>query len=152
MKNWMLFLFLLNTFTGVAQVEGTVYEINNQQEKSPLPGANIFWKGTQVGTSSDLQGKFSINRVSESDQLIVKYVGYKTDTLDLSKFSSPLEVILLSGSQLSTFKVEYRRKSSEISLINPLNITHIGEQELRKAACCNLSESFETNASVDILL
>ena len=31
-----------------------------------------------------------------------------------------------------------------------LEVEEIGSGELRKAACCNLSESFETNASVDV--
>ena len=37
-----------------------------------------------------------------------------------------------------------------IDLINPRHVETIGTDELRKAACCNLSESFETNASVDV--
>ena len=32
----------------------------------------------------------------------------------------------------------------------PQNIIKISEDELLKAACCNLSESFETNPSVDV--
>jgi outer membrane receptor for ferrienterochelin and colicin len=35
-------------------------------------------------------------------------------------------------------------------MINPIKVESIGEEELCKAACCNLSESFETNPSVDI--
>ena len=32
----------------------------------------------------------------------------------------------------------------------PQNVVKISEEELLKAACCNLSESFETNPSVDV--
>jgi len=37
-----------------------------------------------------------------------------------------------------------------ISTIDPIKTEKIGEKELLKAACCNLSESFETNPSVDV--
>lgn len=45
-----------------------------------LIGVNIRIKGTDVGTVSDIDGKFSIEVTSES-QLEVSYVGYKTETL-----------------------------------------------------------------------
>ena len=35
-------------------------------------------------------------------------------------------------------------------MVNPLQIQKISSKELQKAACCNLSESFETNATVDV--
>ena len=40
--------------------------------------------------------------------------------------------------------------SSSISLVNPIQVENISSCELEKAACCNLAESFETNATVDV--
>ena len=37
-----------------------------------------------------------------------------------------------------------------INKVDPILTVNITGAELRKAACCNLSESFETNASVDV--
>jgi outer membrane receptor for ferrienterochelin and colicin len=37
-----------------------------------------------------------------------------------------------------------------VSRLDPIYTQNITSTELRKAACCNLSESFETNASVDV--
>jgi outer membrane receptor for ferrienterochelin and colicins len=34
--------------------------------------------------------------------------------------------------------------------MEPILTINIGSEEFKKAACCNLSESFETNASVDV--
>ena len=47
-------------------------------------------------------------------------------------------------------EVVHRRKSTEISLVDPIKVETIGERELLKAACCNLSESFETSPSIDV--
>ena len=43
-----------------------------------------------------------------------------------------------------------RRKSIQKSFIETQNILKISSEELLKAACCNLSESFETNPSIDV--
>ena len=63
----------------------------------------------------------------------------KTQTLQLKK-----------SVELEAVEVTYRRKSTELSFINPMKMENISERELFKAACCNLSESFETNPSVDV--
>jgi hypothetical protein len=46
--------------------------------------------------------------------------------------------------------VEFRRKTFSISRLKVLHVEELTSGELRKAACCNLGESFETNASVDV--
>ncbi|HLU87877.1 MAG TPA: TonB-dependent receptor, partial [Taishania sp.] len=46
--------------------------------------------------------------------------------------------------------VEYRRNTKSFSKVSTLAVEQISLGELRKAACCNLSESFETNVSVDV--
>lgn len=46
--------------------------------------------------------------------------------------------------------LEARKRSSSISRMKTLHVEELNAAELRKAACCNLSESFETNASVDV--
>lgn len=51
---------------------------------------------------------------------------------------------------LDEVEIRYRKKSTTISTIDPMKTEVMGESELLKAACCNLSESFETNPSVDV--
>jgi hypothetical protein len=50
---------------------------------------------------------------------------------------------------LQSADVVFEERSQSVSLLNPLNIQQLSRKELCKAACCNLSEAFETNASVD---
>ncbi len=40
--------------------------------------------------------------------------------------------------------------TTKVSLMKPMKVEEIGKGELLKAACCNLSESFETTPSVDV--
>lgn len=46
--------------------------------------------------------------------------------------------------------IEFRKNGHSISRLKTLHVEELTAIELRKAACCNLSESFETNASVDV--
>ena len=46
-------------------------------------------------------------------------------------------------------KLNARKRTFNI-LHKSQNITMISSDELLKAACCNLSESFETNPSIDV--
>ena len=56
-----LLLFILFMSGAYAQnVTGVVYTYNEQNNKEPLPGVNLYWKGTQTGTVSDPDGNFSI--------------------------------------------------------------------------------------------
>lgn len=55
-----------------------------------------------------------------------------------------------SEKNLSEVKVASRKSSTYINGYNPFRTTVITGRELLKAACCNLSESFETNPSVDV--
>lgn len=55
-----------------------------------------------------------------------------------------------SDFQIDEVTVVQRRASVVKSRISPLNTEKMTGQELCKAACCNLSESFETSASVDV--
>ena len=51
---------------------------------------------------------------------------------------------------LDEVTINYNKKSSKVSFLNSQNITILSSDELLKAACCNLSESFETTPSIDV--
>lgn len=51
---------------------------------------------------------------------------------------------------LNAVNVEAKQDASMYSTIKPINTEILGKKELLKAACCNISESFSTNASVDV--
>lgn len=132
-------------------IKGIVYELNQQKEKNPLPGVNLYWAGTQSGGSTDADGKFEIRNPGNKHQLmVVSYIGYKTDTVTVAKSDSPIEIVLSVNPTLAEVEIINKGSGSFISRIDPIQTTVITSTELRKAACCNLSESFETNASVDV--
>jgi outer membrane receptor for ferrienterochelin and colicin/copper chaperone CopZ len=118
-------------------------------ELIPLIGANIVWKGTSHGTVTGMDGDFSLEMSDFTGNLVVSYVGYKTDTIAIEK-PGLVNIVLDNSVLIGTVEVVYKKKGTEISFLNPLKVEKINRKELTKAACCNLSESFETNPSVDV--
>ncbi len=77
--NKLLLLVLLFPLSILAQstFTGTVLDKTSNQ---PLPGVNVVVEGTQNGTSTDFDGKFSLN-VKQGDKVVFSYIGYKNYTL-----------------------------------------------------------------------
>ena len=114
----------------------------------PLIGASVYWKDSQVGTSTDINGRFEIAKLKGHKQLVFSFTGFQSQTITYTG-QAEINVVMKVGEELGAAEVQTVKNSTEMSLINPLNIQVLDEKELCKAACCNLSESFETNASVD---
>ncbi len=71
----------------------------NAVTRDPLPGANVFLKGTALGDASDLKGYYEIFRIPPGAYTIrVSYVGYKTreETLQVTEGESKKLDLLLS--------------------------------------------------------
>ena len=111
-------------------------------------GATIQVLGKNRGTVTDIKGDFQLTDVLNSDRLVFSYMGYVTDTI-APIFDEPMVVILADGDE-SLAEVTVRGRTESVVEEAPFLNILITESELQKAACCNLSESFETNASVDV--
>ncbi len=130
-------------------VKGVVLETDNKGNFHPLPGASVIWKGTGRGVITDDKGVFKIFTDSSVQQLVVSYTGYESDTIAVLP-KEDLKIILVSGNHLQEVKTTARQKATYISALNPIRTAVMTDKEIFKAACCNLSESFETNPSVDV--
>ena len=124
-------------------------EKNENNETIGLAGANVFWLNTSLGTITDLDGSFTIPYKKEYKKLVFSYVGYKTDTLLISN-TKPIKHTLTAKGQLDEVLISTRKKASTRSFLSATNVINVSSSELLKAACCNLSESFETNPSIDV--
>ena len=145
----LLFCFLPLTIFAQNQLNGYVYEANEEQKENPLPGANLVWLNTTVGTSTEFDGSFSLPLSKTSNQLVISYVGFKTDTIKVNS-SKTIKHWLEPTTSLDEVVLDSKVKSTSRSYIQSENIQYVSSDELLKAACCNLSESFETNPSIDV--
>lgn len=140
-----LILFSAATRAGEI-IKGYVYDETNQ----PVIGANVYWEGTQHGMTTNPDGYFEIESVPVTQNLLVSYISY-TPAMTVVQDSQTLLRITIKGEvELSEVVVSERKMGTIASRTNVLQTSRITYDELCRAACCNLAESFETNPSVDV--
>jgi len=92
-----------------AQTGGIVGKILDEQTGSPLPGANVFLKGTHLGSSSDMKGEYYILNIPPGKYtLMVSYIGYVAKEYDVNvvyhqkaKFDIKMQPNVLEGEVVS---------------------------------------------------
>ncbi|MCU0344777.1 MAG: TonB-dependent receptor, partial [Ignavibacterium sp.] len=148
---YSLLAIFLSTNAYPQSLKGNVYEIDDKGEKIPLIGTNVFWEGSQVGTTTDENGFFDLEKI-ETDHLhlVVSYIGYQPTEIEIPFDQDTIEIILSINRELNEVVVTGTSLSKYIDELDPKQTEFITSKELLKAACCNLSESFTTNASVDV--
>jgi hypothetical protein len=133
-------------------VKGKIVEKNEKGSLEGIPGVIVKSIKNNTFTKSDSNGDFSININTFPDTLKIENLGFETQLIYVDGPLNALLVEMKTGNTLTTVVVNGANDGKSIDLISPFHIEQIGEGELRKAACCNLSEAFETNASVDVSL
>jgi len=148
----MVALLLASAALGEGKgVTGKVYGTDSKGNRTPLPGANVMWLGTVQGTTTNGEGVFSIPQIAGKRKLVVSFIGYTNDTVNVESSSKMVEVVLSeAGVQLAGVTVRANQGGSYISKLQPAKVEVITQSGLQKLACCNLSESFENSASVTV--
>lgn len=147
-------VFAQFSFAQSQKLRGVVLEESSKGTFVPLIGAPVYWlNNSNIGTITDTSGVFSIDFIENSinEKLIISYLGYKNDTI-LVRGNEKLRIILASqnSKELTEVEITERLSSTSQNSLSALNTKIMSEKELFKAACCNLSESFETNPSIDV--
>ena len=114
-----------------------------------LIGATVEALPSGTGTATDLDGAWTLD-APDADSLRFSYVGYATRTLAVGALSQNQPLVLSAGQTLSDVTVTARTPGTFTSVLDPRHVETITSHELKKAPCCNLGESFETNAAVDV--
>ena len=131
--------------SGYAHAWGTVLD----DKGYPLVGANVYWAGTTVGVATDLDGRFQLEPVKSTNLLVTSFMGFHNDTTEVTAHSE-LTIVLVSDLVLEEVNITERKMAVLRSRVSALQTETITGEALCMAACCNLSESFETSASVDV--
>ena len=150
--NYLLYgsLIFLNNLFSQEVIEGKVV-YKDSRKTLALEGANIFWLSTSDGTISNSSGDFRIKKSRKTNLLIISFLGFYTDTLKIDSNEKFVHFMKEDKSNnLDEVSLSERKKSAKLSFTKTQNTILVDASELLKAACCNLSESFETNPSIDV--
>ncbi len=121
----------------------------NPKDNLGVAGATVNWLNTNIGTITNEKGWFTIPFKKEYKKLVISYIGYKTDTI-IVRDLTPIHHFIIIDNELKGITIRSKRDAVQKSLFATANTFTVNNDELLKAACCNLAESFETNPSIDV--
>lgn len=152
MRHFHLFLYIFVSYLSANSqtLTGNVMTLTADNKYEPLPSATLFWLNTEIGTEADSLGHFSLDFAASSDKLVVSFVGFVDDTLTVKNNLRFLNIIKKKSISSDSVLIKANQSGATISTLNPHLTETLNQRELYKAACCNLGESFQTNASVDV--
>ena len=155
MNNFLSFILVFSFITNTVYSQKSIFKGNvtfetESNEKQPLNGVTVYWLNTSIGTLSDNNGNYEIPLSSSSNKLVFKYLGFKDQVIDVTDKTLYNITMLNDDNILDEVTVNKKRKTIQKSYFKTQNIINISSDELLKAACCNISESFETNPSIDV--
>lgn len=124
-KKYFMVLVLLFGAVGLAgaQITGTVLD----DEGAPLAGASVVVKGTTTGSTTDFDGKFSI-QAEVGDMLVVSYIGFETKQVTAE--AGEMSIQLASGVALSEVVIIGSRAPNRTAIESAVPVDVIDMKEL----------------------
>jgi TonB-linked SusC/RagA family outer membrane protein len=153
MKRLALFLAFfayVGIYLAMAQTVQITGTIVSSEDGQPLPGASITVKGTNVGTTTDFQGKYSLSVPADAKTLIINFVGLKSQEIEIG------------GKSIINASMEPDTKTLNEVVVTALGITRekralgyavqdVDGEEITKARNSNLAVALQGKvAGVDI--
>jgi outer membrane receptor for ferrienterochelin and colicins len=144
-------IFLFCGFAGLGQIRGLVRGVR-VSDTLALNGVKVKLLRAKKAVFTDANGKFEIFPGKQvPDTLVALIAGYISDTIVINRADRYAAIsLVLYSDKLKPEVIVQRKATNGVVKISIVQLERISSQELRRAACCNLSESFETNASVDV--
>ena len=147
---YALLVLIISSNSAFSQVRGKVAEITDKGDTLGIPGAILSWKSSTLSAVTDADGMFSIPRDAGNSSLLVSAMSFDKKEIAVKENDAFVLILLNSNATLNEVEVVHYTTGTEISYLKPIKTEILNERSLMKAACCNLSESFETNPSIDV--
>lgn len=147
----LFFLFFLFSKSYSQQyLTGFISYLDEENKSINLEGVSVYWLDSSVGVISDQNGFYSIPLEKSYNKLIFKMLGFKEDLIVIDIQEKYNHIMTEDSNVLDEVIISKRKNTIQKSYFKTQNIVNVSSDELLKAACCNISESFETNPSIDV--
>ena len=122
-----------------------------QSDQTPMPGAAVYWLNTTEGVVTDLNGEFTIKRVSGFNTLVVEYLSMERVEMEIDKDTNDICIELREASvNIESVVISSTQRGNYAKQSGITRQEQISFAGLCKMACCSLAESFENSASVTV--
>lgn len=132
MKSKLLLLsFILLSIAAGAQTRDVSGTVTDKSDGSAIAGANVTVKGTTNGTATDANGKFSLKVANDVTTLIVSFIGYETQEVNVTGQSTIDVSMIASANQLEEVVISTGRGSQRTITDTPLPIDNLVASDLK---------------------
>ncbi|AXY77649.1 SusC/RagA family TonB-linked outer membrane protein [Paraflavitalea soli] len=126
---------LVNIVSADKEVKGQVTD----DKGSPLPGVSVVVKGTTKGVNTDATGSFTIKVPDDQSILVVSYIGYQQQEVDIAGKTSVTIAMIPTSGQLSDVVVVGYGTQKKVTVTGA--VTQVKGSELAKSPTVNLSNA-----------
>ncbi|KAA6339330.1 TonB-dependent receptor SusC [termite gut metagenome] len=119
------------TVTGQTKQSFKLEGVVTDQTGATVPGATVYLKDkVGIGTASDVNGVFRLNKVEVGDVLVVSFVGYaKYESMLTKEPTGPLTILLKEDSQVMEEVVVMgmgtKRKISSVAAVSTIDVKEL---------------------------
>ena len=146
-KALLVFIFFIFIFSFS---QNSIVGIVLDNQDNPLPNTSIISIDKKYGVISDANGFFKLeNYNNEIKKIIISFIGYESDTIEILKNYNLGIINLSSIADLNTIDLKESKQTAYIDSEKVIKTEVITSEELTKAACCELAGCFETQISVE---
>ena len=142
MKKRLLFLLTcLTLLTGVAMAKTVKGVVIDASDKEPVIGASVLVKGTAIGTSTNIDGEFTINNVpNNATTIVVSYVGMDTREVAITDGKMTIELTANTTALDEVVVVAYGTASKE-SLTG--SVTVVSDRDIERRPVTSVTQALE---------
>lgn len=133
-----LFLLLFVAFHAIAQERTVTGTVTDKTDGLPLPGVSVKVKGTNAGTSTSGDGKFTLRLPSGSNTLVVSYIGYTTQEVAVGSGNVVNVQLTTDSKQLSEVIVTGVAGATTREKLT-VSVTKVGEDRLNAVTGTSLA-------------
>lgn len=164
MRNkYFIILFIFFSATVIAQTTGIKGVVSDKSTKETLVGAAVLIQGTSTGSTTDLDGNYSITSLAPGNyNLVVSYISYKTQVIEKVKVEKGVMLIInieMEGNSVALKGVEItatRRTGTEVSLLSSMKtanlvVSGISSQQINRSQDRDASEVIRRVPGITIM-
>lgn len=149
LRHATLLICLLAISTGIfgQALTGTVKDLKT---KEPLIGATLAVKGTSNGTTTDIDGKFSLEIPAFPATLVVSYVGYATKEIVAVNANAPLQIFLGLNENMMKEATVVESRLTEKQRESALTVEAMDIIAIRETPAANFYDGLSALKGVDV--
>ena len=124
------------------EITGTVTDSDGE----PLPGASVIVKGTAMGASTDIDGKFTLNVEDDAAVLVVSYIGFETKEVPIGDASNYTIALTADAQTLDEVMLLGSRAKPRSNLDSAVPIDAIGVADLSTTGQADMGQQLQFSA------